>query len=494
MKSKEGTLRSNLYWNTLLPIFAQGLCFVNSILTARILMPKDFGIMCIAMMVIGYANLFTNFGFNQAIIQKRITNVRDVNSLFTLGLAMSISVGAITLLFANDIAVFFNLEDSEKVIKIMSLVFLITAFSVIPDAILKRDMNFKIVSIIGVFQAVFVSVLTLTLAIAGLGYWSLVYGQLVPLTISTIVLCNKAHWRPMLCYDHSLTKKVMGFSFWNYIRGQLNFVCGHTDKFIIGKFMGPVQLGYYDKAASVADQPQSTINMNINAVFFSSFSYNKENLSRLQEQLKKSLCLIGIINLPIYLGLIAIAPYFVNVLLGPKWLQMIVPLQIISLGCICNSFTSLAANLNVAIGKYSEHTVRLLLIAICFIISTIILSRYGINGVACSLLIFNVLKILFLLGLSLKELHLRWLDYASAILPSLIASLFMFLNVSLASIFWLVDYNFINMIVIILIGIIIYILYFIVIDRSKITYDFKKAIIADLRKLVAKFSLTRVGK
>ena len=483
MTENTNSLRSNLYWNTSIPILVQGLKFVFTIWLARILMPSDFGIMAIAMLVIGYANLLANFSFNQVLIQKRLTETNDLNSLFTLGLMLAVILIAIVFLTAHHIALFFNSEKSENVMKVMASIFIISAIRGIAVAILQRDMNFKVVSLMSAFQTLFASVLTLVLAIVGLNFWALAWGQLIPLLVSTIILCRLVHWLPSLRYDYSFTRNILHFSLWNYFRSQMNFIAGHIEIFIVGKFMNPVQVGIYDKAASFATQPQSVINMNINSVFFSIFCKNKKFSEELQLSLKKNLSLLGLINVPVYFGLICIAPYFVNVLLGEKWQAMIIPLQILCLSAICNSFTSVAANLNVAIGKYSEHTKKLFVLILFFIFSMLFAVNYGLVGVACAALLFNLLKLFFLLGLALKNASLSWYDFMQTILPCFIASFLMLFVNSIASVYWLNEYSFINMILIIIIGAFVYAGYIFFIDRSIILGEFKNAVRKDLTKI-----------
>ena len=135
------SVKSNLYWNTLIRIPSQIVYFAISIIVARILMPRDYGILGIVMMLIGYANTFTNFGFNQAIVQKRIVDKKTLNSIFTLDFSISIIIAAGFFLIAGFIADFFRTPECAKAIRVLCPIFILTSFYGLPHAILRRDMK-----------------------------------------------------------------------------------------------------------------------------------------------------------------------------------------------------------------------------------------------------------------------------------------------------------------------------------------------------------------
>src|SRR3990172_3837000 len=485
MNNQDVSTRSQLYWNTLLKIPGQVVSFGISIIVARILVPHDFGIMGIAMMLIGYTNLFTDFGFGAAIIQKRIENKRTLNSIFTVNLAVSLLLAALFFLSSGYIAGFFKSPECKNVIKVLSAVFVITSFSAVPSAMLRRDMNFRTLSLINLSSSLLMSLITLVLALNSLGYWALVFGQLIPSMLMTAVLCYKVRWVPAVAYDHSAMKGIFNFGIWNFTKGQLGFIAQHTDKFIIGKSLGATSLGFYDKAMGLASMPVNSFTMNINSVLFSSFSANKEDKYLLQTHFKKGLSLISFINFPIYIVLIVIAPYFVYSLLGDKWSPMILPFQIILIGYIIKTFGGLMASLNVGIGNYKKHTIRFSIALVVFIFSCFVLLTLNITGIALSFLIFSIVEMYMLMDLAIKSIGLLWKDVVSAIYPGVAASALMLLITSLTSHFIFLDYSITNMLIITMAGTLSYCLY-ILIDKSTLTQEFKELMMRDIKNFLSK--------
>jgi O-antigen/teichoic acid export membrane protein len=256
--------------------------------------------------------------------------------------------------------------------------------------------------------------------------------------------------------------------------------------------MSPNQVGIYDKAAGFANQPQAIINMNINSVFFSSFCSNKNNLELLQDRFRKNLSLLGVINLPVYTGLVTIAPYFVYVLLGDKWEQMIIPLQIMCLSAICNSITSVAANMNIAMGKYSVHTKILFALLMVFIVTVFSVVDYGLVAIACAALLYNILKVLFLVGYCLKNISLSWSFCIKSILPSVIGSILMFLINTILAIYMFDQFTFANLIFLVVIGALVYAGYIYFIDKSPVLDEYRRtagSIVGNIKKAIHKIVL-----
>jgi O-antigen/teichoic acid export membrane protein len=476
--------RSQLYWNTLLKIPGQVVSFGISIVVARILVPNDYGIMGVAMMLIGYTNLFTDFGFGEAIIQRKIREKRTLNSIFTVNFAVSLLLAALFYLSSGYIAGFFKSPACENVIKVLSAVFVVTSFSAVPSAMLRRDMNFRTLSLINLSSSLLMSLITLLLALKSLGYWALVFGQLIPSLLMTAVLCYKVKWVPGITYDHSAMKGVFNFGVWNFAKTQVGFVAQHTDRFVIGRWLGTASLGFYDKALGIVTMPYDALTMNINGVMFSAFSKNSHDKQQLQQHFKKSLTLLSFINYPIYFGLIVIAPYFVRSLLGEKWAPMIIPMQIILAGGLFKTFSGMTASLNVGVGKYKEHTRRFFVAWVVFMGCCFSLLRLGIVGIALSYLIFNAAQIVLWMNLSLKTIDLLQKDVWNSILPGALASLFMFFITITVSRTLLPQHSFVNMVFLVIIGLFSYCI-FVFSDKSELTREFRKLALHDIKKKIS---------
>jgi len=457
---------------------------VISILVARILAPRDYGIMGITMMTIGYANLMTNFGFNEAIIQKAIVSKKLINSIFTFDVIISVGFAAIFFFGAGYISRFFNSPECVYTIRVLSTLFLATTFRNMAESILKRDMRFKAIATMDVSRNILSAIVTLVLAMNHFQYWSLVYGQLVPIIIVTIAFCARAKWFPMITYSHHSMKRVYDFGLWNFLKGQFNFLIDHVDKMVIGRFLGPVSLGLYDKSMSIAVIPNDSLIMNINSVMFSSFSRNKECGTTLQQQFTKALTLLSIANFPMYTGLIAVAPYFVYGLLGEKWAPMIVPFQILLFGFLFKSFTGLVASLNVGIGRYRGHTLRLILCLLNFAVMCLVFVNFGLNGIAVSFVIFSFTVFIFTIPLGMSKTMMCWKDVMAAILPGVRGSLVMVSTVMVFSHCYATERSVVNLFILSGIGAVAYFVYLLV-EWNESVREMRRVLVNDIKEKVS---------
>lgn len=491
LEKKEFNTRKQLYWNTLLRIPVQAIVFVVSIIVTRILDPADFGIMAIVMMLIGYSNMLTNFGLNEAIIQKSISDNKILYSIFTFDILVSLILASIFFILSGHIARYFNTPECEEVIKVMSLVFISSTFYGVPNAILRRDMDFKSVSLFDAGRSISMSFITLVLAMQQMGYWALVYGQLIPLLIVTVLISIKTKFLPRIYFNYRSMKDIFHFGGWNFLKMQLQFIAGHVDLFIIGRWFNVSSLGFYDKAMTLSSAPYDTVTVNINGVMFSSFSAARNNKDLIQGQFKKSLTLITYLNFPMYLGLIVIVPYFVYSVLGDKWAPMITVFQIILAGFLLSSFSGVLASLIVGIGKYKALTIRLLIALIIFTISCFLLLRYNIEGIALSFLIFSIVTTTLWMDLAVSEINILWKEVYFSIKSGLLASMTMFAIVKVMALFVFKEYTVVNMICLILIGAFSYVTY-VLLDKSELIEELKTKILNDAKQSIS--AIVRSGK
>ena len=307
-KTKE-SIRYTLSTNLL----RQGITFFSSIILARLLDPTDFGILAIVQMIVFYANNFTNFGLNNALVQKKDLLPIHIDSVFTIDLAISIVLYLILIFLSPMAATFFNHSEIKWVLIFMGLYLIITTFYYIPIAILRRNIQFKFLSLLEVVQTIIGIGLTIFLAFWGFRYWSIAIGEIASTLLIIIPLCVKTKWYPKLAYSHKRMKEIYSFGGWNFMRTQFDLIVNKIDYFVIGHYLGTKDLGFYEKGFEIASKPTRSIAPNINSVYFSTFSRIQKDKAKVKELFLKGANLVTIINYPILFGLVAVAPHFVIV-------------------------------------------------------------------------------------------------------------------------------------------------------------------------------------
>lgn len=417
--------KSSLYWNVALKIVYELFRFATAIIIARILEPKDFGIVSIATMVIYYANSFTNFGFNQALVQRKDITDKQINSVFTFDLMVSVTMGLLALLSADAISRFFNSPESADVIRTLSLVFIITTLHDLPYILLRREIEFKVISIVDMLREMGMSILTLVLAYYGFSYWSIVWGHLIPLFLAAIYLLYKVKFPLKLSFRYASLRELFDFSIWSFIQMQIYFLSSRIDRIIIGKFLDTTMLGLYEKAKSLSQMPSESLGDKINTVLFSSFSRAQDKREEITRLFNKGLVVLTAINFPIYFGLYEIADHFVLVLLGDKWGGMIDAFKIMAIAGLFASVNGLVSALAVGAGQYRSYTIRFGISTFIFFILGMFAVEKGIEAVAVAFVLYSITLFIISYSLLKKAFHFSWQAVAVNVLPALVSSLIM---------------------------------------------------------------------
>jgi O-antigen/teichoic acid export membrane protein len=425
--------KESLFYNTLIPLIFQVLRFFVAIIIARILDPKDFGIIGLASIVIFYSNSLTNFGFSTALINKSEINDHHINSLFTIDLLIS-SILCITTFFSSGyIASFFDIDELDLVLKALASIFFITSFSMVPVALLKRDLRFKTLSLIEISSSLSQSVLVLILAFMEFHYWAMVTGMILANIVSSFLALVATKWRPRLLINLKAIKEVINYASWNFLESQLRLVENYIDKFLVGKLLGPVNLGYYEKAIGFAIMPVESIVHRITGVMFSTFSRNKTNDIDMLYYLERSIVLVSIVCFPVFAGFAIVSDYFVLVLLGEKWAPMIPPLYFL-LGAY--SVYSVVASINVfnlASGSYkSQIKSRILCIAL-LTVALFLFAGQGITFVAIIMFSYHTVFLFCSLSLVGRRMHISLSRFVMWLLPAFLLTLLMIVSVKVSS-------------------------------------------------------------
>ena len=478
--------KSSLIWNTSLNIGYQIFRFVIAIIIARILDPKDFGIMAFATMLVFYADSIAQFGFSQVLVQRKVISKEHINSVFTFNIIIALFFTMGTILASTRISKIFNTPELTNVLLFLSPIYIILNLYRMPITLLRREVNFKTIALANFYRGILQSFVTLTLAILGFKYWALVIGLVTSYAFGIPYILNKVKWTPKIIYSHNAMKEIFNFGMWNFIRAQVVSINEYAEKFIVGKFLGVAMLGFYEKAFSTISVQKQAFTMGFNKVMFASFSrIQSEQSDKVKKYFKKSLAISSLFSFPISMGFFILGTHFVLLLLGKKWEPMIVTLKIFSVAFIFSSINQLITSLNIALGDYKRHTIRIGFCALLLIIISLSVVRFGIEFVALGVLFVNSLNFLVIFKLAKENLCIYWVDLIHSLFPSVIGSLIMVLMILFCEHFFFQEINYVNFIILSGIGAISYLLA-VFVPRYHILEELRKPIIISIERIFKK--------
>jgi len=312
-------IHHGIKWASLSQISRQGVQFVSFVVLAAILGPVDVGSYAMAMVVVGFATMFRDFGVNALIISEPSLSPE----LFSAAYWVNLGIGSVIALcvFASSFVAgwIYGNSDVGSVIRVLALTCIAGGVSVIHQALLERNFRFKELAIIEIGSALSGAVVALAMAYRGYGVWALVAQQLVTVTVNSFLLMrvspgelkgppDLANIRRVLNYGKSIT----GFSL-------ANFCIRNGDNFLIGRFVGAEALGAYSLAYKLMMVPLQTVSSIVCRISFPELSRLQEHNEALKARYLLLTEQIAVLAFPIMAGLAIYSDFLISTFFGAKW-------------------------------------------------------------------------------------------------------------------------------------------------------------------------------
>lgn len=424
------SMASAVAWSALARWTSQILSWASTIVVARLLTPYDYGLVGMAGLYLGLATLVSQVGIGDAIIAFRDLTRRQIAELNTVALFIGVALVGVSCLLARPVAHFFSAPPLLAIVMVAGSTYLFSALQVVPRALLRKELRFKLLASIDMGRALCQISVTILLAWFHFGYWALIHGTIASSIVGTIlILCAKRH----------------GFASpgWNNLRRELKFsgnvmvsgigwyVYDNADFGIAGRVLGEVPLGNYTVAWTIASAPVekiATLVTGVSPAFFSAVQTSKDELRRYFLRLTE---ILSLVTVPASLGLALTANDLVPVLLGPKWHAAAGPLSLLGVFIAVRSVSTVLPTLLNAIGDarfVMWNTIASdLVMPLAFLIGT----HWGTEGIAAAWVIAYPPIMVPLYWRVFRKTDTRIGDYALTVMPSVTSSLVMAIAVIL---------------------------------------------------------------
>lgn len=310
-------------WSAITQISTKIIAPITNMILARILAPESFGIVATVIMVTSFADIFTDAGFQQYLIQHKFENQNErnnsVNVAFWTNLFISVSLWIIVVIFRNKIARMVGNPGLGDVVAIACIQLPITSFSSIQTALYRRDLNFKPLFIAQLLGACMPIIITLPLAILGLGFWSIIIGNICGAIIRAMILTIKSEWHPRFYYNIQVLRNMLSYSLWALMEAISVWLISWADTFIISNAFSSYYLGLYKNSLSMVNSLMAIITATITPILFSTLSRLQEDEIRFNIFFLKTQKLIAYFVLPIGVGVFLYRELATYIMLGPQW-------------------------------------------------------------------------------------------------------------------------------------------------------------------------------
>lgn len=321
---------SGIKWSSVSQIGRLIMQLCTMIILARLLSPKDFGLMGMATIVTTFIGLFSNLGTAPAVVQIKEPSKAFLSSIFWINLAIGLLTTILLFLISPLVANVYYEPRITVILRVLSLSFVISSLSILQRAIQERNLAFNTLAKIEICSILIGSITGVGMALSGWGVWSLIFQSLVVSLITTILLWFSSQWRPSLVFQWSEINSVVSFSLNLTASGVLFYLIRNVDNFLIGTFLGAEALGFYTMAYRLMLYPIQNIAGVVQRVIFPIFSIKQDDNEWLSYTSCKVTNMIALIVFPVVIGLTVLCELFVMVVFGSRW-SSIIPLIIILL-------------------------------------------------------------------------------------------------------------------------------------------------------------------
>lgn len=390
---------------------------------ARLLEPADFGLVAMVTVFTGLALQFMEGGLSMATIQRNKINHAQVSNLFWVNSILGAGLCFIGLMISPLIARIYDEPRLMMIMAAMSFTFLIGGLSVQHDAILRRQMRFKILSIIDVLSMTFGIIAGITTAFAGLQYWALVISPIVTFTTMTIMRWLSVGWIPSMISRRSGVRPLLNFGANLTGANFIGYISNNVTPFAVGLIGGAQPLGLYNRANTLTSIPSSQLLPPIINVLQPTVARIADNPAQLKRTMISLMGKLALISTFITVVMALLADWIVYVFLGPMWDGAIPIFRFLAVFSFIQPLAGLIAVALIAAGQARALLVSKIHSLIITAIALLIGSYWGVYGVVLAFSLSGLLiRLPLFLYYSSRFLPLTFLDFCKPIFPALLCS------------------------------------------------------------------------
>lgn len=300
---------------------------ISTIVLARLLLPADFGLVAIAMALVGTIDDLADFGFEIALIQNQKADRRHYDTAWTLGVVRGVIAAAIVALVAEPLADFFHDPRLRDVVLALALMPFLAGFYNIGTVAFRKDLTLNKEFIFRIVPRLGGMLTTVACALIWRNYWALVYGILTGVGLRATISYFMHSYRPRISV--AAWSEIMGFSRWMLVTSIADLIGQKGATLIIAKLLDAASLGIFSIANQIADMASTELIAPVKQALFPGYAKLAHDLSLLKKGFLDVYGILVLLALPVAIGIGLTAEFFVPILLGPRWSDAIPLIEIL---------------------------------------------------------------------------------------------------------------------------------------------------------------------
>jgi len=414
---------SNMIWRFMERVGAQAVASIIEIILARLIAPEAFGIVALVVVFTSILQVFVDSGLCNALIQKKDADDLDFSSVFYFNMAMCFFLYGLMFFAAPFIADFYNMPDLTPVIKVLSLMIIVSGIRNIQQAYVSRHLLFKRFFYATLGGTVGAAVIGIAMAYKGFGVWAIVAQQLFRAAGAAVILWLTVKWRPKLMFSLERLKGLLSYGWKLLVSSLIDTGYNNLRNLIIGKLYTSGDLAFYDRASYFPRFIVGNINSSIDSVLLPTMSAEQDDRQRVRAMTRRAIKSSTYLMMPCMMGLAVCAEPVIRLILTEKWLPCVPFLRIL---CVSYAFQPIhTANLNAmkALGR-SDLFLKLEIIKkILGLIAVLLTMKISVLAMAYSALAVSIMNQIVNSWPNRKLLGYSYIDQIKDMLPQIFLSI-----------------------------------------------------------------------
>jgi len=481
-KNLSDKVAKGAFWIFLLRIFTRSFSLLKSLILARLLSPKDFGLFGIALLTFSILENLSNTGFNNALIQKKGGIKNYLDSAWTVQILRETVIANVIFWFSPYISIFFNEPGATNILRALALGILIKGFVNIGVINFQKDLEFN-KNFIYELSAVFTDVIfSISMALILKNVWALVIGYILGNVVRVVVSFIISETTPKISFDIQKVSELFSFGKWILASNVLVYILTQGDDILVGRLLGATSLGVYQMAYKFSNLPATEWSHLVAKLTYPAYSKLQNNVKKMKKVYMYSLKMTAFLSFPVSGAIFIFADPFTKLILGEKWLSIIPIMKILSVYGLLRSIGATTGVIFMALGKPEIRT-RFQLFQV-FIFGILIypgIEKFGLHGASYIVTFYSIFNY-FMVYLIYRILNLDIKEVLKANIIPLSFTIITMLTINFLKINYFNMTSYFNFIFLILISITIYVSLVVIFDK-KLNYNIKSLIINQLKKL-----------
>lgn len=324
-ESLNSKVKTATKWSTIGEIAAKLVTPISSMVLARILTPDAFGVVTTLTMVISFAEIFTDAGFQKYLVQHEFKGEQDrdesTNVAFWSNLVLSLLIWGIISVLSSSLASLVGSPGLGHVLIIACVSIPLAAFSSIQMALFKRDFEFRKLARVRIITTLIPLLITVPLAFLLRSYWALVIGTIIVNAANAVLLMAFSSWKPRLYYSFSKLKEMLSFTVWSMIEAISIWLTGYVDVFIVGRMLSQYYLGLYKTSSALVGQIMGLVTAISTPILFSALSRLQNDREEFLNLFFKFQKIVGLLVFPLGMMIFLFSDLATSLFLGSQWIE-----------------------------------------------------------------------------------------------------------------------------------------------------------------------------